>query len=231
MILFKNAEINYPIYENNLYFKNMILKKIFSTSTNNYYNVFKNVNLEIVPGDRVALIGKNGSGKTTLLRVLLNILPISNGIYRNDFQNILGLISLDSGLNQDSNAIENIQMMNQFYDIKKNLSDDDILKIIDFAELEKYQNWPVRKYSSGMKLRLLFALYTFQIKDCYIIDEWLSVGDNSFKEKSEKKLDELISKCKVLVCASQNHDLLRTICNKFLLIDNKNIKLVNSKDF
>jgi len=231
MILFKNAEINYPIYENNLYFKNMILKKIFSTSTNNYYNVFKNINLEIVPGDRVALIGKNGSGKTTLLRVLLNILPISNGIYRNDFQNILGLISLDSGLNQDSNAIENIQMMNQFYDIKKNLSDDDILKIIDFAELEKYQNWPIRKYSSGMKLRLLFALYTFQIKDCYIIDEWLSVGDNSFKKKSEKKLDELISKCKVLVCASQNHDLLRTICNKFLLIDNKNIKLVNSKDF
>ena len=231
MILFKNAEINYPIYENNLYFKNMIFKKIFSTSTNNYYNVFKNINLEIVPGDRVALIGKNGSGKTTLLRVLLNILPISNGIYRNDFQNILGLISLDSGLNQDSNAIENIQMMNQFYDIKKNLSDDDILKIIDFAELEKYQNWPIRKYSSGMKLRLLFALYTFQIKDCYIIDEWLSVGDNSFKKKREKKLDELISKCKVLVCASQNHELLKTLCNKFLLLENNNIKIISPKDF
>ena len=117
MILFKNAEINYPIYENNLYFKNMILKKIFLKSTNNSYNVFKNINLEIVPGDRVALIGKNGSGKTTLLRVLLNILPISSGIYKNNFQNILGLISLDSGLNQDSNAIENIHMMNQFYDI------------------------------------------------------------------------------------------------------------------
>ena len=231
MILFKNAEINYPIYENNLYFKNMIFKKIFSTSTNNYYNVFKNINLEIVPGDRVALIGKNGSGKTTLLRVLLNILPISNGIYRNDFQNILGLISLDSGLNQDSNAIENIQMMNQFYDIKKNLSDDDILKIIDFAELEKYQNWPIRKYSSGMKVRLLFALYTFQIKDCYIIDEWLSVGDNSFKKKSEKKLDELICKCKVLVCASQNHELLKTLCNKFLLLENNNIKIISPKDF
>ena len=231
MIFFKNAEINYPIYENNLYFKNMMLNKIFSKKTNNFYNVFKNINLEIMPGDRVALIGNNGSGKTTLLRVLLNILPISSGIYKNDFQNILGLISLDSGLNQDSNAIENIHMMNQFYDIKKNLSDDDISKIIDFAELDKYQNWPIRKYSSGMKLRLLFALYTFEIKDCYIIDEWLSVGDSSFKKKSEEKLDELISKCKVLVCASQNHNLLKTICNKFLLIENKTIKLINSKDF
>jgi len=231
MIFFKNAEINYPIYENNLYFKNMILKKIFSNHTNNFYNVFKNINLEILPGDRVALIGKNGSGKTTLLRVLLNILPISSGIYKNNFQNILGLISLDSGLNKDSNAIENIHIMNQFYDIKKNLNDEDIFKIINFAELEKYQNWPIRKYSSGMKLRLLFSLYTFEIKDCYIIDEWLSVGDSSFKKKSEKKLDELISKCKVLVCASQNHELLKTICNKFLLLENNNIKIISPKDF
>jgi ABC-type polysaccharide/polyol phosphate transport system ATPase subunit len=59
----------------------------------------------------------------------------------------------------------------------------------------------------------------------------LSVGDSSFKKKSEEKLDELISKCKVLVCASQNHELLKTICNKFLLLENNNIKIISPKDF
>ena len=231
MIFFENAEINYPIYENNLYFKNIAFKKIFSKNISDFYNVFRNINLTIMSGDRVALIGKNGSGKTTLLRVLLNILPISNGVYQNNFKNILGLISLDSGLNQDSNAIENISVMNKFYNIKKDLTFVDTLKIIEFAELEKFAKWPIRKYSSGMKLRLLFAIYTFQIKDCYIIDEWLSVGDLVFKKKSEKKLDELISKCKVLICASQNHELLKRICNKFLLLENNNIRIISSKDF
>lgn len=231
MIIFENAEINYPIYENNLYFKKTVLKKIFSKNTGNFYNVLRDINLTITSGDRVALIGKNGSGKTTLLRVLLNILPISSGVYKNNFENILGLISLDSGLNQDSNAIENILMMNKFYNIKKDLTYDDVLEIIEFAELEKFIKWPIRKYSSGMKLRLLFAIYTFKIKDCYIIDEWLSVGDLAFKNKSEKRLDELIAKCKVLICASQNHELLKKICNKFLLIENNNIKIISSKDF
>ena len=82
-----------------------------------------------------------------------------------------------------------------------------------------------------MKLRLLFSFYTYEIKDCYIIDEWLSVGDSSFRKKSEKKLVEVIEKSKVIISASQNHELLKKICNKFLLIENKTIKFINKVDF
>lgn len=231
MISFENVDVNYPIYENNLYFKNAIIKEILKKNKQDFYNVLKSINLEIVSGDRVGLIGANGSGKTTLLRVLLNILPIYSGNYVNNFNNILGLISLDSGLNQDSNAIENIFMMNEFYNIKKKIDLNDVTQIIEFAELDQFINWPIRKYSSGMKLRLLFSFYTYEIKDCYIIDEWLSVGDSSFRKKSEKKLDEVIEKSKVIISASQNHELLKKICNKFLLIENKTIKFINKVDF
>ena len=233
MISFKNADIKYPLFGN--YF---LKKKIFSifkyqelNANKRFMDVLNNITIDLVKGDRVALIGNNGSGKTTFLRVLLNVLPIYSGYYQNTFKDILGLISLDSGLNHTLNAKKNIITINKIYNINEDLTEYDINNIIEFAELEKFLEIPIRKYSSGMKLRLIFSILTHKIKKCYIIDEWLSVGDRNFKKKSDDILNKILNNSDLLICASHNYDFLKTFCNKFLMFENQTIRIISRNDF
>jgi len=232
MIYLKNVNVRYPIY-NNSFFKKKMLSYLFQKKniSNDYYEVLNNISLNMEIGDRVGLIGSNGAGKTTLLRVLLNVLPIYSGIYQNTFENILGLVSLDAGLNHYLNAEENIKTINIIYKIKENMCIDDINAIIEFAELQNFRDIAVRKFSSGMKLRLLFSVFTYSLKKCYILDEWLAVGDKEFKKKSEKKIYQIIDQAKLFVCASHNHEFLKNVCNKFFLIENKKITMITKSDF
>lgn len=233
MIYFKNTDIKYPLFENN-FFKQKIISFFKYQKIDNktkYIDVLNNISLDIVKGDKVALIGNNGSGKTTFLRVLLNVLPIYSGYYQNLCKDSLGLISLDLGLNHDLNAEANVITMNKIYNINNNLTREDINNIIKFAELEKFLEIPIRKYSSGMKLRLIFSILTHKIKKYYIIDEWLSVGDKDFKKKSEAVINKILNDSDILVCASHNHDFLKSICNKFLMFENKAIRIISRQDF
>jgi len=183
----------------------------------------KNLDLEIVSGDRLGIIGHNGSGKSTLLRLLTGIYePSSGSIQRSG--SISSLVDISLGINPESTGRENIFLRGKLLGLSKKEIDTKIEEIIEFSELGDYINLPVRIYSSGMLLRLAFAVSTSITADILIMDEWLSVGDGSFGERASKRLQDLVDNSEILVIASHNKSLIEQTCNKVVWLEHGVIK-------
>jgi lipopolysaccharide transport system ATP-binding protein len=228
---FKNVGINFPVFNTKSYsFKNKILTSITGGLLKKEENkvvtiqALQNINIKINSGERVGLIGGNGSGKSTFLRVCSNIYKPTTG-----FANIQGkptsLININLGIDPDSTGKENIRLRliltgHSSKEIKKSLD-----KIIEFSGLGEFINFPFSTYSSGMQLRLVFAIATFFEPEILIMDEWLSMGDKEFQEKSEKKLNELVEKTGILVIASHSKDLLLRVCNRIIWLEHGKVRL------
>jgi lipopolysaccharide transport system ATP-binding protein len=185
----------------------------------------KNLDLDIVAGDRVGIIGHNGSGKSTLLRLLSGIYePSSGSIQRTG--TISSLVDISLGINPESTGRENIFLRGKLLGLSKKEIDEKIEEIIEFSELGDYINLPVRIYSSGMLLRLAFSVSTSITADILIMDEWLSVGDGSFGERASKRLQELVDNSDILVIASHTRSLIEETCNKVVWLEHGVIKKV-----
>jgi lipopolysaccharide transport system ATP-binding protein len=183
----------------------------------------KNLDLDIVAGDRLGIIGHNGSGKSTLLRLLTGIYePSSGSIQRSG--SISSLVDISLGINPESTGRENIFLRGKLLGLSKKEIDAKIEEIIEFSELGDYINLPVRIYSSGMLLRLAFAVSTSITADILIMDEWLSVGDGSFGERASKRLQDLVDNSEILVIASHNKSLIEQTCNKVVWLEHGVIK-------
>lgn len=181
------------------------------------------LNFEFSQGDRVGLIGHNGSGKTTLLRVL-------SGVYaptRGDLivhGKIASLLDVSIGLDPDATGFENIYLRGILDGLRPKTIRDKTDDIAEFSELGEYLNLPVRTYSSGMMLRLAFAISTSVEADILIMDEWLSVGDADFSAKAAIRLESLVDKASILILASHSPELIARVCNR-------QIQLVHGKIF
>jgi lipopolysaccharide transport system ATP-binding protein len=187
----------------------------------------KNLDLEIVSGDRLGIIGHNGSGKSTLLRLLSGIYEPSSGeIERTG--SISSLVDISLGINPESTGRENIFLRGKLLGLSRKEINEKIDEIIEFSELGDYINLPVRIYSSGMLLRLAFAVSTSITADILIMDEWLSVGDGSFAERASKRLRELVDNSEILVVASHTRTLIEETCNKVVWLEHGIIKKVGS---
>jgi lipopolysaccharide transport system ATP-binding protein len=185
----------------------------------------KNLDLDIVAGDRVGIIGHNGSGKSTLLRLLSGIYePSSGSIQRTG--TISSLVDISLGINPESTGRENIFLRGKLLGLSKKEIDEKIEEIIEFSELGDYINLPVRIYSSGMLLRLAFSVSTSITADILIMDEWLSVGDGSFGERASKRLQELVDNSEILVIASHTRSLIEETCNKVVWLEHGVIRKV-----
>jgi len=169
-------------------------------------------------GDRVGLLGHNGSGKTTLLRVL-------SGAYapvRGDLKvrgKIASLIDVSMGLDPDATGFENIYLRGILGGLSPRVINSRIEDIANFSELGDYLNLPVRTYSSGMTLRLAFAISTSVEADILLMDEWLSVGDADFKVKATDRLNSLLASASIVVIASHDTHLLNQICTRVIRLD------------
>jgi lipopolysaccharide transport system ATP-binding protein len=185
----------------------------------------KNLDLEIVSGDRLGIIGHNGSGKSTLLRLLSGIYEPSSGeIQRSG--SISSLVDISLGINPESTGRENIFLRGKLMGLSRKEIDEKIDEIIEFSELGDYINLPVRIYSSGMLLRLAFSVSTSISADILIMDEWLSVGDGSFAERASNRLRELVDSSEILVIASHTRSLIEETCNKVVWLEHGVIKKV-----
>ena len=181
------------------------------------------INLEIKSGDRLGIVGHNGSGKSTLLRVLAGIYePTSGQITRAG--KIASLIDIGLGINPENTGKENIYLRGQLM----GLSNKEIAKkfdeIIEFAELGDFIQLPVRTYSSGMLLRLAFAVSTSITADVLIMDEWLSVGDGAFAERAEQRLQNLVDNSEILIIASHNKMLIENSSETILWLEHGVVK-------
>lgn len=176
------------------------------------------ISFDFTEGDRVGLIGHNGSGKSTLLRVLSGAYkPLSGEV------EVLGkvgsMISITLGMDFEASGYENILLRGTLMGFRRSEIEEITRDVVEFADLGDYIDMPMRTYSSGMAMRLAFALATAGTADIVLMDEWLSAGDATFTEKANQRLLQKISKAKVLVLASHNEELVKRHCNKILRLE------------
>ena len=181
------------------------------------------ISLSIAPGELVGLVGHNGSGKSSLLRVL-------NGVYRPSSGNISvegeigSLLDLNIGTNPEATGLENITMCAALMGIPKHVVAERLSDIINFSELGNYISMPVRTYSTGMQMRLMFSIATTMSPQILLMDEWLSVGDESFVKKAEERLGKLVSETDILVFASHSRKTITSTCNRLIWLEHGRIK-------
>lgn len=186
-----------------------------------------NINLEVKSQDRLGIIGHNGAGKSTLLRVLGKVYEPTFGT--SIIQGKVGsLIGISLGIDSEATGIENIYIRAALLGIPQKTVDRQLDELIDFSGLGEFINMPVRTYSTGMHMRLAFAVSTMITPDILLMDEWLSVGDENFQKKAEARLNGLIERSNILVIASHSRNLIERCCNKVLWLERGEIKMLGS---
>ncbi len=186
----------------------------------------KEINLSINDGDRIGVMGPNGAGKSTFLRVASQIYAPTTGEVEVD-GSVLPLINPSIALDPFSSGIENIKSRAILMGVKKEQINDFVNSVSDISELGDYLYLPFHTYSSGMQMRMAFAISMATKPDILVMDEWLSVADEEFQEKSTKLLNEKINQSKILILASHDKELINSICNKFIYLENGNALISN----
>jgi lipopolysaccharide transport system ATP-binding protein len=220
----KNVIVQFPIYSfHSRSLKNSIVGKMtggkIARNVSNQFAVtaLHNLSLKLEPGDRLGVMGPNGAGKSTLLRVIAGIYEPTQGSVEVKGR-IASLINISLGMELEASGYENIRMRGVMMGLSlrqiKSLEEE----IADFTELGPYLNMPIRSYSTGMHMRLGFAVSTAVPADILLMDEWLSVGDEAFKVKAEKRLEEYVRKSSILVIASHSEETIKKLTNKKLML-------------
>lgn len=223
-IILKNVSIQIPIYDiGGASLRKVIMSKTvggrFAKSGSHVtVDALKDISFEAHDGDRVALLGNNGSGKSTLLRVLSDVYPPTSGSVMVE-GNVSPMFDATLGMSMDATGMENIWICGRIWGLSPTQIKNSIGDITDFTELGDYLNVPVRTYSTGMMLRLAFAIATVRDPEIFLLDEIIGVGDASFFQKAFDRLQRIIHRSRILFLASHADDILRRICDKAIWLD------------
>ncbi len=185
--------------------------------------VIDNIDLVVNSGEKIGIIGANGAGKSTLLKLISGILEPSTGKVRVR-GNIAPLIELGAGFDPNISVHANIIMYGILLGFSRREMRDRISTILDFAELNDYEFVPVKGLSSGMVGRLGFAIATDVQPDILILDEVLSVGDQSFRNKCQHRIDEFLNGDTTVLVVSHDLEFIRTSCDRAIWLEHGRIK-------
>ncbi|HTV27521.1 MAG TPA: ABC transporter ATP-binding protein [Xanthobacteraceae bacterium] len=180
------------------------------------------VTLTVYHGDQLGIIGHNGAGKSTLLRVFAGIYEPSQGTINIEGR-VSPLFSTSPGLDLDDTGYENILTCGLLLGMSRGEIEQKLPEIAAFSELSDYLALPVRTYSTGMLVRLGFAIATAIDPEILLLDEELGAGDARFAMHAAKRVEALIERSSIVVLASQSEDLIRRICNRAILLDHGRI--------
>ena len=175
------------------------------------------VNLEVNRGERIGIIGANGAGKSTLLKMITGVAFPDEGEITVDGK-VAALLELTAGFSMEMTGRENIYLKGYVLGLEDSYIKQIEEKIIDFAELGDYIDQPVRTYSSGMKMRLGFAINVNIDPDILVIDEALSVGDASFKKKCKNRIAEIIKEGTTVLFVSHSKDSVKEMCTRAVFL-------------
>jgi lipopolysaccharide transport system ATP-binding protein len=211
------ASVEIPIYSNhNRSIKNSLLKNFTKDKAlPQSVKALNNITLDLKDGDRLGVMGPNGAGKSTLLRTLAGVyLPTSGTVEVKG--RVASLIDISLGMEGEATGFENIRMRGIMMglSLKKIKSMEE--EIADFLGLGDFLHLPIRTYSTGMHMRLGFAVSTAVEADIILMDEWLSVGDSEFILKAEKRLENFIGRSSILVIASHSEGLIQKVSTQTL---------------
>ena len=178
----------------------------------------QNISLELADGDRLGLIGHNGAGKSTLLRVLAGIYEPSAGEAHVN-GTVASLTDITMGMDLEATGYENILLRGVFLGLHGTHVRRLIPDIEEFTGLGEFLKLPLRTYSTGMMMRLAFAITTSVIPDILIMDEMIGTGDAAFLTKATARLNQMISQSRIFVIASHVIEIIRRFCNKAALME------------
>ena len=231
LIDFQNVCVDFPIYNAN---GRSLKKRLIQVATGGQLGAdpqgrvvvraLEDLSFTLKDGDRVALLGHNGAGKSTLLRLSSGVYEPSAGVARIEGE-IGSLIDISLGIDPEATGRENIFLRGGLLGMTRREISNRIDEIIDFSELGDFVDMPLRTYSTGMHLRLAFAVSTIVRPEILLMDEWLSVGDEGFKHKAEKRLTELVESTNILVIASHSRDLVMHTCNRVIWLEHGKIRM------
>lgn len=189
----------------------------------------KDISLDIMPGEVIGIIGRNGAGKTTLLKLLSQITPPTAGeiILRG---RVASLLEVGTGFHPELTGRENIYLNGAILGMKQLEIKRRFDEIVDFAEIEKFLDTPVKRYSSGMYMRLAFSVAAHLITEILLVDEVLSIGDVEFQKKCLGKMNEFINKERAILLVSHNMSAIARICTKVMMVDKGNIAMVGKPE-
>lgn len=189
----------------------------------------KDVSFEIQQGDRVGIIGRNGAGKSTLLKILSRITEPTNGRISIKGR-VASLLEVGTGFHPELTGRENIYLNGAILGMSRAEIKRKFDEIVAFAEVEKFLDTPVKRYSSGMYVRLAFAVAAHLEPEILIVDEVLAVGDTQFQEKCLGKMEDVAREGRTVLFVSHNMGAIRALCKRGLLLDGGRIRVNDSMD-
>ncbi|MBB4378134.1 ABC transporter ATP-binding protein [Bradyrhizobium sp. SBR1B] len=232
-IVLRDVSVTFPV----LSFRDRSLRSRFvsavtlrrKAAVSHLITALNEVSLDIRAGDHLAIIGANGAGKTTLLRVLAGIYhPTAGSI---DVRGrCLSLFDLQAGFDEEATGYENIMRRGLVIGARRAEIDARRAEIAEFTELGDRLDLPLRTYSSGMMLRLIFAVATAVEGEIVLLDEWIGVGDQQFRKKARQRLDEIVARAGILVLASHDIELIQSTCNRAILLEQGKIIAAGATD-
>lgn len=228
-VCLKGVTLDYPLFTSHTHSlrKEVVTRlggRVAAHDRTVFIRALDDLDLELRASDRLGLVGSNGAGKTTLLRVIA-------GVYQPQFGevDISGRISsftdMTLGMDLEATGWENIILRCVFLGLTFSEARKLSPAIGEFSELGHYLDIPVRAYSSGMFLRLAFAISTSVFPEIIIMDEMIGAGDASFMEKAQRRIQELVQRAQILVLASHNVEILTRFCNKALWLEGGRARL------
>jgi ABC-type polysaccharide/polyol phosphate transport system ATPase subunit len=230
-IEFDNVSLRYPIYgSHGMSLRSHLMRvatggSIEKDSRTTVVTALREVSFTLKDGDAVGLIGHNGAGKSTMLRTMAGIYPPSSGKVIRQGKTAT-VFEIGAGLDYELSGYDNIihlgMMMGLSYSEAKALTPD----IEEFTELGDFLQLPIRTYSSGMTMRLMFAVATAVTPEILLLDEMFSTGDAGFKEKSQARIQKIIDAAKIFVFASHDMSLIKSYCNRVFQLEHGHLKEV-----
>jgi lipopolysaccharide transport system ATP-binding protein len=230
-IEFENVSVDFAIYNAN---GRSLKKRLMQVATGGQIGsdkgghvivrALEGLTFSLRDGDRVGLLGHNGAGKSTLLRLLGGVYEPSSGSARISGE-IGSLIDISLGIDPEATGRENIYMRGALLGMSRTYIRQNMDEIIGFSELGDFIDMPVRTYSTGMHLRLAFAVSTIVRPEILLMDEWLSVGDEGFRHRAEERMTELVKATNILVLASHSRDLILHTCNRVIWLEHGKVRM------
>ncbi len=222
----KNVDLVFPVYG----IQKSLRKSMFTAAVGGIINknknkkrqvsvtALQNVNFTLSDGDRLGIIGPNGAGKSTLLRLLAGIFHPTNGIVSVDGR-VSSLFTSGVGMDLEDSGYENIYTCGLYLGLSNKEIHQIVPEIEEFTELGDFLSLPVRTYSTGMMVRLAFAITTAIHPEILLLDEGLGAGDAKFAEKANQRVNDLIGRASILVIASHSDNLIEKFCNKAMFLN------------
>lgn len=225
----ENVSLDFPIYNTKtLSLRHNLLRlstggRISSEAgKTTVVRALEDINLDIKDGDSVGLIGHNGSGKSTLLRVLAGIYSPTGGEIHKAGK-VTTVFELGAGIDPELTGKENILRVAMLQGADFRQAYDLLEEVTEFCGLGDFINLPVRVYSSGMTMRLMFGVATSVMPEIFLVDEMISTGDSDFQDKALKRMKDISKSSKIFVLASHDREMIHSMCNKIIRLEHGKI--------